>query len=324
MAFLQRHEFDDGAEVVAEMQIAGRLDPEKHQFLERHRFASLRLLRCMPCHGRSQARSRGGEGADSVSRLPRRARRRGRAKPARRQIRPRSGHQQGDSVTMRPSEEPVEGRRENCAAGHGEGAHRSRRARSAAAAAAPRVIENAKLAAPHRISDSALLQAPQRDGGRDAAGAEQPAEQERRDDRRRPSPSASHTSASGVLMREQRRRQRFDQHMAGQAKRQPHSACAVASRVGGVNSAVLEQDAARSAALSAINPSVAGSASPTASSSSARFGAASSTRGRCCAARAVNGGHHHGAHRDAEMPSGSSKSRLAKYSHDTAEGATKR
>ena len=37
MAVLQIDEFDDGAEIIAEMQIAGRLHAGKHQLLECHR-----------------------------------------------------------------------------------------------------------------------------------------------------------------------------------------------------------------------------------------------------------------------------------------------
>ena len=45
VVFLQRHEFGDGAEIIAEMQVAGRLHPGKHLLLE-HR----RLLRPASCH----------------------------------------------------------------------------------------------------------------------------------------------------------------------------------------------------------------------------------------------------------------------------------
>jgi hypothetical protein len=36
---LQRHEFDDGAEIIAQVQIAGRLHAGKHALLERHGLA---------------------------------------------------------------------------------------------------------------------------------------------------------------------------------------------------------------------------------------------------------------------------------------------
>ncbi len=54
VALLQRDELDDGAEIVAEMQIAGRLNPGKHQLLETHRL--LLRIGCGACHARAAGR----------------------------------------------------------------------------------------------------------------------------------------------------------------------------------------------------------------------------------------------------------------------------
>ena len=44
VAILQLNEFDNGAEIIAEMQITGRLYPGKYAFLESHKLSS-----CSPC-----------------------------------------------------------------------------------------------------------------------------------------------------------------------------------------------------------------------------------------------------------------------------------
>ena len=56
IALLQRDEFGDRAEIIAEVQIAGRLHAGKNAFLERHRSSS--RLRREPCHA-GQARRKG-------------------------------------------------------------------------------------------------------------------------------------------------------------------------------------------------------------------------------------------------------------------------
>src|SRR5215470_12530671 len=59
IALLQRDEFHDGAEVIAEMQTAGRLNPGKNQLLERHR-AAPSIARGSHATARRR-RARGGE-----------------------------------------------------------------------------------------------------------------------------------------------------------------------------------------------------------------------------------------------------------------------
>src|SRR6266849_7484421 len=53
---LQCDELHDRAEVIAEMQIAGRLNPGKNQLIERHRAAP--SIARGPCHGTATARKR--------------------------------------------------------------------------------------------------------------------------------------------------------------------------------------------------------------------------------------------------------------------------
>ena len=48
VALLQRHEPDDGAEIIAEMQVAGRLHPGEDALLERHLGPSAIERRPMP------------------------------------------------------------------------------------------------------------------------------------------------------------------------------------------------------------------------------------------------------------------------------------
>src|SRR5216684_5912365 len=54
---LQCDELHDRAEVIAEMQVAGRLNPGKNQLIERHRAAP--SIARGPCHGTAAAGKRG-------------------------------------------------------------------------------------------------------------------------------------------------------------------------------------------------------------------------------------------------------------------------
>ncbi len=58
VAVLQLDEALDRAEIVAEVQVAGRLHAGKHQFLERHARVSANGVnaRARPCHGRALPR----------------------------------------------------------------------------------------------------------------------------------------------------------------------------------------------------------------------------------------------------------------------------
>src|SRR5262249_27608401 len=58
---LQRDELEDGTEIVAEMQVAGRLHPGKDSFFESHRRSSISPGRPMPRAGRAT------QGAATVS-----------------------------------------------------------------------------------------------------------------------------------------------------------------------------------------------------------------------------------------------------------------
>src|SRR5262249_41497500 len=60
VAILQLNEFDNGAEVIAEMQITGRLYPGKYPFLEGHKLSS-----CSPCC--VPRRPMGGKGGDGTN-----------------------------------------------------------------------------------------------------------------------------------------------------------------------------------------------------------------------------------------------------------------
>ena len=233
---LQLHEIDDRAEVIAEMQIAGRLDARKNPF---------NVIAWSMLRGAARVEPSPGPFAIAARRLATRAlcaqvvRRRGPNRVKR--LLPAGYAENGEQQAIdRASPPAIRNSRASVAAcawrvaltpawRNAPPATTSRPSRTPPATMrgsrrrACGIDGKSEVAAPCRISDSALLQAPSAMAGGDTAGAEQLAEHEAEHDRDDRFPSAWPSSGVMVsLTRKERRRQRLDQHMGGQAEREPH------------------------------------------------------------------------------------------------------
>ena len=187
-------------------------------------------------------------------------------------IRTGSGNMARPCMLRRP---PAQARRQPQRRAHRERVAKMRGSRWHAAAS----IENPKVVAPPRIRESALAPGAERDGGGDAGSAEPMAEQESRGDRDR---DALQRRQSGVIV-SSRAKNAGDSALTSTCAGRPSAsqvrACAVGSGVAGGKGAVLEQHP-HDRLAEHDQPSVAGNASPTASSRPRDSACATAARSR--------------------------------------------